>query len=195
MNSFMTGLTIAAGALGGTYLSETGTEFGRDTLSGTFLDFMDVTPFKQTDLSRSIGSFANKYLPEFLTSPANLAAAGKAGLTIADQFFKGDPNAPGGMPDKGGIRATPVRGMQLSAATKTPYTPMGRNGKATQAFESANVQEVLASALGIIPIPRPNVINPTLTISAGKVTSASPKLSKRSTTKMTKYSSKTASEG
>jgi hypothetical protein len=33
-------------------------------------------------------------------------------------------------------------------------------------------------------------VNPTLNISAGKVTTASPKLSKRSTTKMTKYSSK-----
>jgi hypothetical protein len=164
------------------------------SLSGSFLNYINPTLFGDTTVGSTLGNLADQYLPDFMTNPATLAAAGQAGLTIADQFFQGDPNAPGGMPDKGGIRATPVQGMRLSAAIKTPYTPMGRNGKATQAFESANVQEALASALGIVPIPRPNVVSPTLNISAGKVTTASPKLSKRSTTKMTKYSSKTASE-
>ena len=163
-------------------------------LSGSFLNTLNPTLFGDTSFGSTLGDLADKYLPDFMTNPATLAAAGKAGLSIADQFFRGDPNAPGGMPDKGGIRATPVRGAQLSAATKTPYTPMGRNGKATQAFESASVQQILASELGIISIPRSNVVNPTLNITAGKVTMASPKLSKRSTTKITKYSSKTASK-
>ena len=197
---FATGLSIAASAIGGTYLSTTSQVAGQNlmqgqgrfgsSLSGSFLNYINPTLFGDTTVGSTLGNLADKYLPDFMTNPATLAAAGKAGLTIADEFFQGDPNAPGGMPDKGGIRATPVRGMQLSAATKTPYTPMGRNGKATQAFESASVQQILASELGVVPIPRSNVVNPTLNISAGKVTTASPKLSKRSTTKMTKYSSK-----
>ena len=199
MNSFMTGLSIAASAVGGTYLSTTPEVAGKNlmagqgrfgsSLSGSFLNTLNPTLFGETSFGSTLGDLADKYLPDFMTNPDTLAAAGKAGLSIADQFFKGDPNAPGGMPDKGGIRSTPVRGMRLSAATKTAYTPMGRNGKATQAFESAEVQDILFRELGVMPIPRSNVVNPTLNITAGKVTTASPKLSKRSTTKMTKYSS------
>ena len=200
-NLLKVGLATAGANLAGEYLFGQATpssiyslpsRFAGDNLSASFLNTLGVTPFQSTSVGTALRGYSqqfSEYIPDFLkTNSETVAEVGKAGVSMAAQFFQGDPSAPGGMPDKGGIRPTAVRTDNRFSAGKVNPLPLGRNGLAQEAYESPLVQQILAKAQSSVQIPRTRVQNPTISMTSGSVSVSSPSISTRSVTKRTKYS-------